>query len=147
MAVGKRDALDVDGNYCFLQGVENTLYLLNHVVPLKPDVQNFSFAELKDVVHEYESNIAIYAKESKRYNSLLFDENLVEPLLIVVNHFVSAQTRDRSRQWGHNDGEVELAYEVEPYLDNCHCENLNCYKNVQRPNFHIVTFIVKISQR
>ena len=90
MAVGKRDALDVDGNYCFLQGVENTLYLLNHVVSLKPNVQNFSFAELKDVVHEYESNIAVDAKECKRYNPLLFDENLVEPLLIVVNHFVSA---------------------------------------------------------
>lgn len=146
MAVGEGDALLVDGDDGFLQGVENALNLLNHVVPLKPDVQYFSFAELKDVVHENQSNIAIHAKQSKRYNSLLFNKNLIKPLLIFVHHFVSAQARDCSGQRGHYDGELELAYEVEPYLDHRHCENLDCNKDVKRPSFHIVSFIVEISQ-
>ena len=145
MAIRKGDALHVDGNDGFLQGVEDGFNLFDHIVPFKPDVQNFSFAELEDVVHEYKSNIAIDAKESKRYKSFLFDENLVKPLLIFVNHFVSSQARECGSKRGHYDGELELAYEVEPYLDHGNCENLDCNKDIERTNFHIVAFIVKIS--
>ena len=52
MAVFERDPLGANGDDGFLQGVENTLHLMDHQVSLLPKFQDLLFTELKNVVNE-----------------------------------------------------------------------------------------------